>query len=77
MTDAIEAATAFNEYYASVPGSGDFGSHEFELIDSAFTAGRESMRATCANWLRQNANAEKDMVTRAAFIEAHNALLAL
>ncbi len=30
-----------------------------------------------ANWLRRNANAEKEPKARAAFIEAHNAILAM
>lgn len=30
-----------------------------------------------ANWLRRQANAEKEPKARAAFIEAHNAILAL
>jgi ABC-type nitrate/sulfonate/bicarbonate transport system substrate-binding protein len=46
---------------------------EQQRLDAARTEGLK----TAANWLRRQANAEKEPKARAAFIEAHNAILAL
>lgn len=45
-------------------------------VDAEVAAAILSEREACANWLRRNANAEKDPAKREAFIEAHNAILA-
>lgn len=41
------------------------------------TAGRIAGLKEAANWLRRQANAENDPKAKAAFVEAHNAILAL
>lgn len=55
----------------------DEGANEIErLRATAATAKSEGLKEA-ANWLRRQANAEKEPKARAAFIEAHNAILAL
>lgn len=41
------------------------------------TEGRKAGLMEAANWLRRQANAEKEPKAKAAFVEAHNAILAL
>lgn len=45
--------------------------------EAARQEGRIDGLKEAANWLRQQANAETEPKARAAFIEAHNAILSL
>lgn len=48
-----------------------------EDIQEGRVKGRKEGLLEAANWLRRQANAEDDLKSKAAFIEAHNAILAL
>lgn len=45
--------------------------------DEEQAEGRKDGLKQAANWLRRQANAETDPKVKAAFVEAHNAILAL
>lgn len=73
----VHSETAWN---IAILYSGVLASETRDLaaqIDAAIAAGRSEGLKEAANWLRRQANAEKGDGERAAFIEAHNAILGL
>jgi hypothetical protein len=74
MKEHSAAAWQVASIYSSILASEtrDLAAH----VDIAIGAARIEGLKEAANWLRRQANAEKEPKARAAFIEAHNAILA-